>query len=45
MLLTMLMVLVLACVVFAVFRAHSDRQSAVRVRVRADEDRNRRSSR
>jgi hypothetical protein len=39
MLLTMLMVLVLACVVFAAFRAHSDRQSAVPVRVRKDEDR------
>jgi hypothetical protein len=42
MLLTMLMVLVLACVVFAAFRAHSDRQSAVRVRVRSDEERRRR---
>ena len=39
MLLTMLMVLVLACLVFAVFRAHSDRQSAVPVRVRSEKDR------
>lgn len=39
MLLTALMVLVMACVVFAAIRAHSDRQSAVRVRVRADEER------
>lgn len=43
MLLTMLMVLVMACVVLAVLRAHSDNQSAVKVRVRADEDRYRSS--
>jgi hypothetical protein len=45
MLLTLMMLLVLACVVFAAFRAHSERQSAIKVRVRADEhrDRHRRS--
>jgi hypothetical protein len=36
MLLSLLMVLVMACVVAAVLRAHSERQSAVRVR--ADRD-------
>lgn len=45
MMLSLLMVLVMACVVFAAFRAHSERQSAIKVRVRADEDRDRRSSR
>jgi hypothetical protein len=45
MLLSLLMVLVVACVVVAVLRAHSEHQSAVKVRVRADEDRYRRSSR
>ena len=39
MLLSLLMVLVMACVVFAVLRAHAERQSAVKVRVRADEPR------
>jgi hypothetical protein len=45
MLLSLLMVLVMACVVFAVLRAHSERQSAIKVRVRADEHRDRRRSR
>jgi hypothetical protein len=39
MLLTSLMVLVIACVVLAALRAHSLRQSAVRVRVDRDRDR------
>ena len=42
MLLTMMMLLVLACVVFAAFRIHQEHKSAVRVRVRSDEERRRR---
>jgi hypothetical protein len=45
MLLTLMMLLVMACVVLAVLRAHSERQSAIKVRVRADEHRDRRRSR